>query len=192
METCDVEVPFRGRGRWWSPRAADRSDRQPGAGAGWSVPAVSGCNPSARRWPGPGPNRAGRPAARSPSASRAIQRPDGLRVKPAMKSLADDRRAVKPDEQLGVEPFLERGHRMVDQPAAAADVQPHVIALGRHPVDVAGGDPHQAGQVRRPEFLEPLRVLAGARPGSVAVLRDRRGRGRARAAAALGSTGFIR
>ena len=43
---------------------------------------------------------------------------------------------------------------MVDQPAARADVEPHIIALGRDPVDVARGDPHQARAVRRPEFLE--------------------------------------
>ena len=72
--------------------------------------------------------------------------------------LADDRRAVEPDEQLGVEPFLERRHRMVDEPAAAPDVEPHVIALGRHPVDILGRDPHQSRQVGSPEFLEPLRI----------------------------------
>ena len=40
-----------------------------------------------------------------------------------------DRGAMQPDEQLGVQTFLQRRHRMVDEPAPAADVEPHVIAL---------------------------------------------------------------
>ena len=42
--------------------------------------------PSGRRSLEPGRNRAGRPAARRRRPRRAIQRPDGLRVKPVMKS----------------------------------------------------------------------------------------------------------
>ena len=74
---------------------------------------------------------------------------------------------------------------MMDQPAAAADVEPHIIALGRHPVDVAGGDAHQAGEVRRPEFVEPLRGFDrrfGRAPRGAAGHRPGRGRARARAA----------
>jgi len=51
----------------------------------------------------------------------------------------------------------------VDQPAPAADVEPHVIALGRDPVDVAGGYADEAGEVRRPEFLEMGRWLGPRR-----------------------------
>ncbi len=90
--------------------------------------------------------------------------------------LADDRRAVEPHEQFGVEPFLERVHRMMDQPAAPADVEAHVVALGRHPIDVARRDPDQAGQVGGPEFLEPVRGRRGrARRSLFAALRNSRG-----------------
>ncbi len=71
---------------------------------------------------------------------------------------------------------------MVNEPAAAADVEAHIVALGRHAVDVLGGDPHQARQVRSPEFFEPLRGLAGCRLAGCGA-GDRRGRGRARAEA---------
>ncbi len=87
-------------------------------------------------------------------AARRIAREAGNEV------AADDCRAMQPDEQLGVEAVLERGHRMVDEPASPSDVQPHIVALGGHPVDVAGGNADQAGQVGRPEFVEALRALA--------------------------------
>src|ERR1044071_1269809 len=43
---------------------------------------------------------------------------------------------------------------MVDKPAPAADVQPHVIAFRRDAVDVAGGDAHKPAEVRRPKLLQ--------------------------------------
>ena len=46
---------------------------------------------------------------------------------------------------------------MVDQPAAPGDVEPHIVALGGDPVDIARGDAHQPGQVGRPELVEPRR-----------------------------------
>ena len=73
----------------------------------------------------------------------------------------DIKRAVEADEQLGVQSFLQRGHRMVDQPAAAADVEAHVVALRRHAVDVARGDPDQARQVGRREFFQPSQKEKG-------------------------------
>src|SRR5205085_6761887 len=74
--------------------------------------------------------------------------------------LAHDRRPVEPDEKLRIQPLLESGHGMVDEPAAPSDVEPHVITLGRHPIDVSRGNPNQAREVRGPEFVEPLRTLA--------------------------------
>ena len=41
-------------------------------------------------------------------------------------------------EQLGIETFLERRHGMMDEPAAAPDVEPHIVALGADPVDGVG------------------------------------------------------
>src|SRR6476659_3279839 len=55
---------------------------------------------------------------------------------------------------------------MMDQPAPSADMKPHVIPLSRHAVDVARGDAHQARQVGSPEFLKPLRWLAGSGLGA--------------------------
>jgi two-component system, LytTR family, response regulator AlgR len=42
---------------------------------------------------------------------------------------------------------------MVDQPAAASDVEPHVVALGRHAVDIPRSDPHQTGEIGRRSWL---------------------------------------
>ena len=36
-------------------------------------------------------------------------------------------------------------------------MKPHIVALGRHAVDVARRDSHQPRQVRRPEFVEKTR-----------------------------------
>ena len=80
---------------------------------------------------------------------------------------------------------------MMDQPAPSADVKPHVIAFGRHTVDVARRDPHQAGEVGRPEFLAgAARPRAVGRPGfaplEIVAAAVQRAWSRA------GSTGFIR
>ena len=74
----------------------------------------------------------------------------------AFEVAANDCRPVQPYEQFRIEPFLQRRHRMMDQPAAPPDVEAHIIAFGRHPVDVARGDSDQAGEIRRPEFVKPL------------------------------------
>ena len=54
----------------------------------------------------------------------------------------------------GIEILLELGDGAVDQPAARADMEPHIVALGGDPLDVRGGDPDQAAMVRHPEFLD--------------------------------------
>ena len=64
---------------------------------------------------------------------------------------------METNEKFWIEAVFERGHRMMDQPASAADMQSHIVALRRHAVDIARGDPDQASQVRRPEFVQPLR-----------------------------------
>jgi hypothetical protein len=66
-----------------------------------------------------------------------------------------------PDDEGRVEPVFERGHRMVDQPAAASDVKPHVVALGGHSVDVLCSNSDKAAEVGGPEFVDPFRRLAG-------------------------------
>jgi len=75
--------------------------------------------------------------SRDPAAGRVPSEPGN-------EILPDDRGAVKPDEQVWIQSFLKRSHRMMDQPAAPADVEAHVVALGRDAVDVAGGDAHEA------------------------------------------------
>ena len=68
---------------------------------------------------------------------------------------------MKPDKEMRVQALFERGHRMMDKPAAPADVKPHIIALRGHAVDIACGNAHQPGEVGSPEFLQPLlRFLA--------------------------------
>ncbi len=98
--------------------------------------------PSGRRSPAPGRSIAGRPAAlrrhrAGDPASRRITREAGDEI------LADDRRSMEPHEYIRIQPFFKRGHAVVDQPAATPDVEPHVITLGRDPVDVARRDPDQ-------------------------------------------------
>ena len=96
------------------------------------------------------------------------------------------------DEQSRVEPFLERRHRVMDQPAALADVEPHVIALGRDAVDVARGDADKPAQVRRPEFLEiAWRLAIGGAEAGPRWARKVRARSSARSSR-VESTGFMR
>src|SRR5205085_8223292 len=70
---------------------------------------------------------------------------------------SDNCRSVQPDEQFRIEALFKSRHRMVDQPAAPPHVEAHIVAFGRHPVDVARSDPDQPGEIRSPEFIEPLR-----------------------------------
>ena len=76
---------------------------------------------------------------------------------------------MEADEQVRVQPLLQRGHRMVDEPAALPDMEPHIIAFGRHAVDVARGNSHQPRQIGCPEFLEPRR-RPGGRGGRAAAI----------------------
>ena len=112
-------------------------------------------------------------------AARRIAREAGDEVP------ADDRRAVQPDEQFRIEPFLQRRHRMVDQPAArgrrGAAYSRARPTPGRRRARRSA--PGRSGPTPRiPRAIAD--VLAGAGAGPRARWRDRRGRGRARAAAA--------
>src|SRR3546814_233296 len=60
---------------------------------------------------------------------------------------ADHLRAVDAHELVGVHARFQRFDRMVDQPAAAADVQAHIVALSLDQVDLARVDAQQIAAV---------------------------------------------
>src|SRR3546814_83965 len=64
-------------------------------------------------------------------------------------------RAMDADEAIGVQPRLQRLDRLMDQPAARADMQAHIVALGLDQVDLRGVDAQHLAPVLDPEFGDP-------------------------------------
>src|SRR5690606_36544895 len=68
---------------------------------------------------------------------------------------ADHFRAVNPHELVAVHPRLERLDRLVNEPAAGADIKPHIVALGLNEVDLVRVDAQHLAAILDPEFADP-------------------------------------
>src|SRR3546814_10362440 len=90
---------------------------------------------------------------------------------------ADHLRAVDAHELVGVHARFQRFDRLVDQPAAAADVQAHIVALGLDQIDLARVDAQHLAAVLDPEFVDPLALFCG-RPFGRTPFADARQRAR--------------